>query len=93
MVMFIALILLEAAKQELSKERYKLDAKGNKTIELTANKFDINDILHLTKSMRFLRKPISGDCFFISPTGAQHDIAKAMGCDGLFMRKLPYKNE
>lgn len=93
MVMFVALILLEAAKQELSKERYKFDKKGNKTIDLTANKFDINDVLHLTKSMRFLRKPISGDCFFISPTATQHDIAKAMGCDGLFMRNLPYKNE
>lgn len=90
-ISFISLILLAEAKKELAKSRYKIDVDvNNKTIDIYNNKYDINSVLHCTKSMQIHRNPISGECFFLHPSTKQHEIAKALGCDGLFMRKFKY---
>lgn len=67
-----------------------IDVDINKTIDIYNNKYDINSVLHCTKSMQIHRNPISGECFFLHPSTKQHEIAKALGCDGLFMRKFKY---
>lgn len=89
-VIFISLIMLEHAKQELAKDRYKSDKNGKPVLEIAANTFDIDEVINITKSLQFHRRPRSGECFFLHPSAKQNNVALAMGQNGLFMRNFKY---
>lgn len=89
-ISFLALIILEYAKRELAKERTKKLKRGKPHVEIPANYYDIEDVLNLSKSIRFHRRPISGEIFYISPSEEQNKIAKAMGCDNIYEKCAEY---
>ena len=90
LISFIALTILEYAKRELSKERTKKLKRGKLHVEIPSNHYDIEDVLSISKSVRFHRRPVSGEIFYLSPSEAQKNVAKAMGCENIYMNGLEY---
>lgn len=82
-ICFIALFLLERLKRELSLPRYK-ELKRTRHIQLHPRQYDIDDVNNGCKSVRYHRRPLSGDVLYLSPTKEQMILAEAAGCEGIY---------
>lgn len=90
LISFIAMILLERMKYELSKKKTKTLKNGKVVVDIPANSYTIKDVLNITKSVCFHRRPISNEVFYLAATTKQNAVAKAVGCEGVYLLKSEY---
>ena len=88
-VSYIALMVLEKAKRELAKERVK-QLKRTQHVEIPAGKYNLDDVLACCKSIRYHRRPKTGEIFFLDPTEEQLMMAKAIGCEAVIQSAPEY---